>query len=162
MNMLGGYYSQQQFLRNLDVRSNMASADQPSVMDEAYKEFVMQLASWDTRREFWLQTDYYKQRMVGNSKADAALLDEMINNIVFIPGDFTRAVNDSVKLIAETAPDANNLLRQYVAFASQRAASHLNDEPERRMGGTHHPDESSGEASGRGGESHLRSPDEQY
>lgn len=98
------------------------------VMDEAYKEFVMQLASWDTRREFWLQTDYYKQRMVGNSKADAALLDEMINNIVFIPGDFTRAVNDSVKLIAETAPDANNLLRQYVAFASQRAASHLNDE----------------------------------
>ncbi|MBF0072167.1 ECA polysaccharide chain length modulation protein, partial [Escherichia coli] len=35
---------------------------------------------------------------------------------------------DSVKLIAETAPDANNLLRQYVAFASQRAASHLNDE----------------------------------
>lgn len=128
VNMLGGYYSQQQFLRNLDVRSNMASADQPSVMDEAYKEFVMQLASWDTRREFWLQTDYYKQRMVGNSKADAALLDEMINNIVFIPGDFTRAVNDSVKLIAETAPDANNLLRQYVAFASQRAASHLNDE----------------------------------
>lgn len=128
VNMLGGYYSQQQFLRNTDVRSNMASADQPSVMDEAYKEFVMQLASWDTRREFWLQTDYYKQRMVGNSKADAALLDEMINNIVFIPGDFTRAVNDSVKLIAETAPDANNLLRQYVAFASQRAASHLNDE----------------------------------
>lgn len=100
----------------------------PPVMDEAYKEFVMQLASWDTRREFWLQTDYYKQRMVGNSKADAALLDEMINNIQFIPGDFTRAVNDSVKLIAETAPDANNLLRQYVAFASQRAASHLNDE----------------------------------
>ena len=39
VNMLGGYYSQQQFLRNLDVRSNMASADQPSVMDEAYKEF---------------------------------------------------------------------------------------------------------------------------
>ncbi len=33
-----------------------------------------------------------------------------------------------MKLIAETAPDANNLLRQYVAFASQRAASHLNDE----------------------------------
>lgn len=80
----GGILLTAAILRNLDVRSNMASADQPSVMDEAYKEFVMQLASWDTRREFWLQTDYYKQRMVGNSKADAALLDEMINNIVFI------------------------------------------------------------------------------
>ena len=48
-------------------------------MDESYKEFIMQLASWDTRRDFWSQTDYYKQRMVGNSKADAALLDDMID-----------------------------------------------------------------------------------
>lgn len=128
VNMLGGYYSQQQFLRNTDIKASLASADQPSVMDEAYKEFIMQLASRDTRREFWQQTDYYKQRMVGNSKADAAMLDELINNIQFMPGDAVRNTNDSVKLIAETAPDANNLLRQYVAFASQRAARHLNDE----------------------------------
>lgn len=128
VNMLSGYYSQQQFLRNLEVKSDSVSAEQPSVMDDAYKEFIMQLSAWDTRRDFWLQTDYYKQRMVGNSKADAALLDEMIDNIVFTPADITRNLNDNVKLVAETAPDANNLLRQYVAFASQRAASHLNDE----------------------------------
>lgn len=128
VNMLGGYYSQQQFLRNLDIRANMAPVDQISVMDEAYKEFIMQLSAYDTRRDFWLQTDYYKQRQVGNSKADAALLDELVDNIQFTAGDITRSLNDSVKLIAETAPDANNLLRQYVAFASQRAASHLNEE----------------------------------
>ena len=136
VNMLGGYYSQQQFLRNLDIKASLASADQPSVMDEAYKEFIMQLASWDTRREFWQQTDYYKQRMVGNSKADAAMLDELINNIQFMPGDAVRNTNDSVKLIAETAPDANNLLRQYVAFASQRAARHLNDEEQHNISRT--------------------------
>lgn len=128
VNMLGGFYSQQQFLRNLDVKANLAPVDQPSVMDEAYKEFIMQLASWDTRRDFWSQTDYYKQRMVGNSKADAALLDEMINNIQYTPADALHNQSDSVKLTAETAPDSNNLLRQYIAFASQRAASHLNDE----------------------------------
>lgn len=128
VNMLGGYYSQQQFLRNLDIKANMVPVDQPSVMDEAYKEFIMQLSAYDTRRDFWLQTDYYKQRQVGNSKADAALLDEMVNNIQFTAGDITRSLNDSVKLVAETAADANNLLRQYVAFASQRAASHLNEE----------------------------------
>lgn len=128
VNMLGGFYSQQQFLRNLDVKANLAPVDQPSVMDEAYKEFIMQLASWDTRRDFWLQTDYYKQRTVGNSKADAALLDELINNIQYTPGDALRNLSDNVKLTAETAPDSNNLLRQYIAFASQRAASHLNDE----------------------------------
>jgi lipopolysaccharide biosynthesis protein WzzE len=128
VNMLGGYYSQQQFLRNLDDKANQTPTDQVSVMDEAYKEFIMQLASWDTRRDFWSQTDYYKQRLVGNSKADAAMLDDLINNIQYTPGDVVRNLNDNVKLIAETAPDANNLLRQYVAFASQRAASHLNDE----------------------------------
>ena len=52
VNMLGGYYSQQQFLRNLDIKANPASIDQASVMDEAYKEFIMQVASWDTRRDF--------------------------------------------------------------------------------------------------------------
>ncbi|WP_312984580.1 ECA polysaccharide chain length modulation protein [Atlantibacter sp.] len=128
VNMLGSYYSQQQFLRNLDVKTNPNGVEQPSVMDDAYKEFIMQLSAWDTRRDFWLQTDYYQQRKAGNSKVDAALLDELIGNIQFTAGDFTRNVNDSVKLIAETAPDANNLLRQYVAFASERAASHLNDE----------------------------------
>jgi lipopolysaccharide biosynthesis protein WzzE len=128
VNMLGGYYSQQQFLSNLDARAGSTPVDQPSAMDEAYKEFTMQLASWDTRREFWQQTDYYRQRQSGNSKADAALLNEMIGNIQFTAGDVTRNLNDSVKLIAETAADANNLLRQYVAFASQRAAKHLNDE----------------------------------
>lgn len=40
-----GYYSQQQFLRNLDIKADTASVDQPSAMDEAYKEFIMQLAS---------------------------------------------------------------------------------------------------------------------
>ncbi len=128
VNMLGSFYSQQQFLRNLDVKANPNGVEQPSVMDEAYKEFIMQLSAWDTRRDFWLQTDYYQQRKAGNSKVDAALLDELIGNIQFTAGDFARNLNDSVKLIAETAPDANNLLRQYVAFASERAASHLNDE----------------------------------
>ena len=128
VNMLRSFYSQQQFLRNLDVKANPNGVEQPSVMDEAYKEFIMQLSAWDTRRDFWLQTDYYQQRKAGNSKVDAALLDELIGNIQFTAGDFARNLNDSVKLIAETAPDANNLLRQYVAFASERAASHLNDE----------------------------------
>lgn len=38
VNMLGGYYSQQQFLRNLDIKTDPASSDKPSVMDEAYKD----------------------------------------------------------------------------------------------------------------------------
>lgn len=130
VNMIGSYYSQQQFLRNLDVRNGGAAlaVPQPSVMDDAYQEFIMQLSSWDTRREFWLQTDYYKHRKSGNVRKDAALLDEMVSNIQFTPADNAKNQSDSVRLVAETAADANNLLRQYVAFASERAARHLNQE----------------------------------
>ncbi|AIX75228.1 ECA polysaccharide chain length modulation protein [Pantoea sp. PSNIH4] len=130
VNMIGSYYSQQQFLRNLDMRSSAGALTVPqtSVMDDAYQEFIMQLFSWDTRREFWLQTDYYKHRKNGNVRNDAALLDEMIGNIQFTPADSAKNVSDNVRLVAETSVDANNLLRQYIAFASERAARHLNQE----------------------------------
>jgi len=129
VNNLGSYYSQQQFLRNLDVRAAVAPlGDQPSISDEAYNEFIMQLAAYDTRRDFWLQTSYYKQRQENDVKADAALLDKLISTIQFTPRDDKKFLNDSVKLTAETAVDANTLLRQYVAFASRRAVQHLNDE----------------------------------
>lgn len=130
VNMLGDYYVQQQFLNNLDIRSNTLSLNNPAptVMDEVYQEFTMQLASWDTRRDFWQQTDYFKSRKSGNAHNDAALLDDMITNIQFMPADSAHNTLDTVRLVAETAGDANNLLRQYIAYASERAARHLNEE----------------------------------
>lgn len=128
VNMLSSYYSQQQFLNNLDSRASEATETPPSVAGEAYQEFVMQLSAYDTRRDFWLQTDYYKQRKSGNAHEDAALLVELIDNIQFQPADPARGLNDTVRLVAETASEANTLLRSYIAFANQRAATHLNEE----------------------------------
>ncbi|WP_428944475.1 ECA polysaccharide chain length modulation protein [Pantoea sp. FN060301] len=128
VNMLSSYYSQQQFLNNLDSRASDAADTPPSVASEAYQEFVMQLSAYDTRRDFWLQSDYYKQRKSGNAHEDAALLVELIDNIQFQPADAARSLNDTVRLVAETAPEANTLLRGYIAFANQRAATHLNEE----------------------------------
>lgn len=129
VNMLGGYYSQRQFLRNLDQRlqSNVTTPEL-SIAEESYNEFVMQLAAYDTRRDFWLQSQYFQARKEGDAKADAALLDELIADIQFTPRDIAKNPNDSVKLTAETAADANMLLRQYVTFASLRAAEHLDEE----------------------------------
>ncbi|KJV31363.1 ECA polysaccharide chain length modulation protein [Pantoea sp. SM3] len=130
VNMLGDFFVQQQFLNNLDVRNNTLNLNTPAptVMDEVYQEFTMQLASWDTRRDFWQQTDYFKSRKSGNTHNDAALLDDLITNIQFTPADAAHNTLDNIKLIAETAGDANNLLRQYIAYASERAARHLNAE----------------------------------
>lgn len=128
VNTLSGFYSQQQFLNNLDQRSGSLTVTPPTVMDNAYQEFVMQLAAWDTRRDFWQQSDYYKQRQTGDAREDAALLDKLIANIQYQPADSAKNINDTVKLIAETSKEANTLLRQYVAFANARATAHLNDE----------------------------------
>ncbi|KQN60278.1 MULTISPECIES: ECA polysaccharide chain length modulation protein [unclassified Erwinia] len=127
VNTLAGYYSQQQFLNNLDLRNGNPNATLPNVMDEAYQEFVMQLSAWDTRRDFWLQSAYYKQRQVGKVADDAVLLDKLIASIQYQPADSLKKTNDTVKLVAETSAEANTLLRQYVAFANARATAHLND-----------------------------------
>ncbi|GAB1438588.1 ECA polysaccharide chain length modulation protein [Providencia sp.] len=130
VNNLGSYYSQQQFLRNLDSRINNTGQEGqlPTIAKEAYQEFTKQLGSYDTRRQFWLSTDYYKQRLENDPKADAALLDELINDIEFTPADEVKNLTDSIKLVAETSADANQLLRQYTQFANQRAITNLNDE----------------------------------
>lgn len=129
VNNLSSYFSQAQFLRNLDMRNASSPlGDQPSISEDAYNEFVMQLASYDTRRDFWLNSPYYQQRKEGDVRVDAALLDEMINDIQFTARDALKVPNDSVKLTAESSADANKLLREYVNFASKRAAQHLFDE----------------------------------
>ena len=129
VNNLASYFSQEQFLRNLDAKNTLIpSTDQSSIFDGAYNEFVMQLASYDTRRDFWLADPYYIQRKTGDDRGDALLLDQLINAIQFTPRDEKKVLNDSIKLTAETAADANQLLRQYIDFASERAALHLYEE----------------------------------
>ncbi|MBD2800623.1 ECA polysaccharide chain length modulation protein [Xenorhabdus sp. M] len=128
-NNLGSYYSQQQFLRNLDTRINASpEAQLPTIPDMAYKEFMIQLSAYDTRREFWLHSDYYKKRREDSVKADAELLEKLINNIQITQGIDKKELNDSIKLIADTASEANQLLRKYIEFANQRASTHLNNE----------------------------------
>lgn len=125
---LGGYYTQEQFLRNLTQLSvPSGSTAQESIADEAYGEFITQLASYDTRREFWLHSPYYQSHKEGSAQADAALLDELINQIVFTPGEAAKHSDDSIRLTADSAAQASQLLRQYVAFAAQRASANLNE-----------------------------------
>lgn len=129
VNNLSSYFSQAQFLRNLDVRNAQAPlGEQPSISEDAYNEFIMQLGAYDTRRDFWLSSPYYQQRKESDARSDAVLLDDLINDIQFTARDGLKVPNDSAKLTAESAADANKLLREYVNFASKRAAQHLYDE----------------------------------
>ncbi|WOA53520.1 ECA polysaccharide chain length modulation protein [Dickeya solani] len=123
--MLSAFFDQQQWLRSLDAPA-AAIPDGNAIMADAYTEFTMQAAAYDTRREFWLQSPYYRARQKGDDKADAVLLDALINDVQFMPRDDAKKTNDTLKLGADNAQDASNLLRQYVQFANQRAVNHLN------------------------------------
>ncbi len=128
VNTLSNYYAQQQFLRNVSKNLGIALVDESlPVVDKAYHEFIMQLGAFDTRRDFWLINDYYKQRQK-NDASDAKLLSTLINSIEFMPHDDKKILYDSLKLTAETAVDAHRLLQQYVEFARQRSVDNLNAE----------------------------------
>lgn len=86
VNMLGGYYSQQQFLRNLDVRSETwLLPTNHRLWTKLIKSLLCNWPRGIPAESSGCKPTITNSRMVGNSKADAALLDEMINNIVFIP-----------------------------------------------------------------------------
>ncbi|MEI7347572.1 ECA polysaccharide chain length modulation protein [Dickeya chrysanthemi] len=123
--MLSTFFEQQQWLRSLDT-SATAVSDGNAIVADAYTEFAMQAGAYDTRREFWLQSPYYRERQQGDGKADAVLLDTLINDIQFVPHDDAKKTNDTLRLAADNPQDASNLLRQYVQFANQRAVNHLN------------------------------------
>lgn len=126
VNVLGNYFSQQQFLYNVDVKNTaVPTSDTPSIADEAYREFLCQLSSYDTSRDFWLTSFYYQTRKKSDAHAAAVLLDELINAIQFLQRAEVKKLLVSAWLVAKTATDANQLLRRYVDFDNQRAASHL-------------------------------------
>lgn len=127
---LGKYYEQEKFLAVLDTseEGTEQTAQTDPIREQAYMEFIRQLNSYDTRRQFWLQSDYYKSRCSGVAGKDAVLLDKLINSIKYTPADPVKKVMANIMLSAETPQAANQLLRDYLSFANKRAAAHLNNE----------------------------------
>lgn len=122
---LNSYYEQRQFVIN--TNNNLSTNKNVSIADSVYSEFLQQLGAYDTRRDFWLQSDYYLQRKEGDSKADAALLNEFVDNIALMLSN-PKSPSDNIQLTAETGADARVLLNEYINFAADRTVSELNQE----------------------------------
>ncbi|PIJ50767.1 polysaccharide chain length modulation protein [Erwinia sp. OLTSP20] len=125
---LGNYFARQQFINDLSPGGN-ADHHLPAqdIADEVYSEFIAQLASWDTRRDFWLQSAYYQRLKTNKAADDARMLDRLISNIQYQPADPAKNQADSIKLMAENSHDASQLLRDYIEFANQRASTTLRE-----------------------------------
>jgi lipopolysaccharide biosynthesis protein WzzE len=120
---LGPFYEERQLLAA--ANGNVISVNNAKIENDVYQEFLQQLGSYDTRRDFWLQSDYYTQRTEGDAKADAALLYEFVDNINLTLSS-QKAPADMIQLTAETGPDAHLLLNQYIKFAADKTVADLN------------------------------------
>lgn len=125
VSQIAPYYTQRQLLATLED-SNAPPPAASAVTDEAYQEFLLQISSWDSRRDFWLQSQYFRRQLNGHDAQRAVILNKLIGNIRFQAAEPVRGTRDTLILLADNAADSAQLLSQYVQFASQRAIRSLN------------------------------------
>ncbi|QLB13287.1 lipopolysaccharide biosynthesis protein WzzE [Bisgaardia hudsonensis] len=63
-----------------------------------YTELNHQISSYDVRREFWEQSDYYKQKLTGDKKTDLMLLDKLIESITYTFYPNTNVISIRIEL----------------------------------------------------------------
>ncbi|GAA0513119.1 hypothetical protein GCM10009414_23350 [Tatumella terrea] len=125
LSQLAVYYDQRQLLTLLEGDTSSA-LNASAVCDEVYQEFLLQLSSWDSRRDFWRRSDYFRDKVKAHPNRQAMILDRLISDIRFQPADAARGTHDTVILLADNAAASSHLLSDYVSFASQRAVAVLN------------------------------------
>lgn len=125
LSQLAVYYDQRQLLTLLEG-DNSSALNASAVCDEVYQEFLLQLSSWDSRRDFWRRSDYFRDKVKAHPDRQARILDRLISDIRFQPADAARGTHDTVVLLADNAAASSRLLSDYVRFASQRAVNVLN------------------------------------
>lgn len=93
-----------------------------TIAQEAYDEFKKQLDSDDLRKEFWLTTDYYaekiKDKTAENDKSE--ILNELTEeNIKFEQADGKKVLHPHVTLSASNAMEAKTLLEKYLSKVNE-------------------------------------------
>ncbi len=87
-----------------------------------FKEFKDTLNSLDERRNFFVSTDFYKEKIKGKSERDQKIiLKEIIEkNIQYTVADDVKKTFDTITLSADTAKSSQILLQQYIAMVNAK------------------------------------------
>ena len=119
---LGNYYNLQSLYKLINGTSaahNDEKADShAAIINQVYQEQKRQLGSYETVRFFWIDSDYYKQQMTGNSEQDTALLERLVESIRFIEGDANKKTPDRLLLTLDNPKQATELLTAFVSYAN--------------------------------------------
>lgn len=116
---INDYYTVTQQLKRILQSSTIGDVAlaPKKIMAEVYSEFMKQIDSDDLRREFWLASDYYAEK-IKNKNTDAAklmVLSGLVkDNIEFEVADGKKIKYPYLSLSADSASMAKSLLEQYI------------------------------------------------
>lgn len=112
-NLFAGY-------RLLDQGEKVTSIS--DVQNTVFKRFLDESASYDNLARYLSGTDYFKEHTAGKTeKEKMQVLDSWIKQFSIQPADKNVADKVRVALPADNAPQAQQLLRQYLVQSSQQA-----------------------------------------
>lgn len=123
---VGNFSMVQQSVNSLDLSSSEKDVTL-SVNDVIYRQFIETISSYDFKRQFWMDSDYYlnQAKPLKTDHEKAVLLEKLILNIQFIAQDDRKGNQDTLLLKAETAKTASDLLRAYIDKANQTVINNL-------------------------------------
>ena len=119
------YYTVTQQLKRILQSSRIGDVvlEPKKITEDVYSEFMKQIDSYDLRREFWLASDYYSERIKDKTSSSAKLiiLNGLIDNNIKteVTGD-KKVLYPSISLSANSASMAKLLLEQYLKRLNEK------------------------------------------
>ncbi|WP_455648006.1 chain-length determining protein [Lonepinella koalarum] len=119
---LGTYFS---LFEMYQLLNGNKQEDQKETVDVVYNGFKQQLKTYDNLANFWLNSDFYKQRQTGIEEKDNAFLQELIENTQFIEGNPARNIPDRISLALDNPKQATEQLDNFVKYTNYLAQQSL-------------------------------------
>ena len=122
---LGNYYPYSSMYKLLSGSNANEGEATEAILLQTYQELKRQISSYDTVVLFWENNDYYKQQVTGDTAKDQALLNELVENTVFIEGNESKNQPTRVLLTLDNPKRAVELLLMYINYANLSARNVL-------------------------------------
>lgn len=118
---LGNYYG----LFSMYALMKGDNLEENAAVRSAYQGFTAQLSAYDNLKDFWSNSEYYKQNITGDNHEDNALLNKLINNVHFETLNEERGI---VRLLSENPKQAEALLSSLLNDINVRTRTAMYDE----------------------------------
>ncbi|WP_439287304.1 GlyGly-CTERM sorting domain-containing protein [Lonepinella sp. BR2357] len=112
---LGTYFSLFEMYQLLNGHNKEQKKDTAAFV---YHGFKLQVNTYDNVANFWLNSDFYKQRQTGIEEKDNAFLQDLIANTTFVEGNSDRHIPDRISVTLDNPKQAAQQLDNFVKYTN--------------------------------------------